>query len=148
MPGDRLIVIANGCVVPEVDEKREQLMEDIYSALAPVLEEYQTFPERINVYDGDVFSQVKNRCPKCKKQLRLRRVEPDSTNGATAPAVCSNCGWTGDVVYRIIDIVENLDDHPECVFNPESVVENYGVEPLYVPHTNTTSHFFRPREEE
>ncbi|SDJ54957.1 hypothetical protein SAMN05216226_1057 [Halovenus aranensis] len=28
MPGDRLIVIADGCIVPEVDEKREQLMDD------------------------------------------------------------------------------------------------------------------------
>lgn len=144
MPGDRLIVIANGCVVPEDDEKQEQLMKDIYLALASVLAEHRTFPEAIDVHGGDVYSQIKDRCPECHKQLRLRRVEPDSSNGATAPAVC-DCGWRGDVIYRIIDIVENLDD-PDHFFNPDSVVENYGVEPLYVPHTDTPSHFFRPGE--
>jgi hypothetical protein len=145
MPDDRLIMIANGCIVPEDNDKKEQLMEDIYSALASVLIEYQTFPERINVYDGDVYSQVEDRCPECNKQLRLRRVEPDSSNGATAPAVC-DCGWRSDVVYRIIDIVENLDD-PDSFFEPDSVVENYGVEPQYVPHTDTTLHTFKPGED-
>lgn len=145
MPGDRLIVIANGCVVPEVDEKREQLMDDISSALESVLDEHQTFPETIEVHGGDVYSQVEDRCPECNKQLRLRRVEPDSSNGATAPAVCE-CGWKGDVLYRIIDIVENLDDS-DSFFEPDSVVENYGVEPLYVPHTDTSTHFFRPGED-
>lgn len=120
-------------------------MDDISSALESVLNEHQTFPETIEVHGGDVYSQIKDRCPECNKQLRLRRVEPDTSNGATAPAVCE-CGWRGDVLYRIIDIVENLDDS-DSFFEPDSVVENYCVEPLYVPHTDTTSHFFRLGED-
>lgn len=148
MPETRLIVMADGCVLPDVDENREQLLEDINAALAQVLSEYQAIPDRIRIFDGDVYSSVDDRCPECGKQLRLRRVEPDTSNGATAPASCE-CGWNGDVVYRIIDIVENLHENPMRVFyHPDSVVEMYDIDPLYVPHTNASQYSFRPPEPE
>jgi len=58
------------------------------------------------VSTGYRYAQVPATCPLCSERLDLQSVHLDIENGALASAVCSNeeCDWSGDAVYRIIDL--------------------------------------------
>lgn len=84
----------------------------------------------IDVSTGYRYAQVPVTCPLCSKRLDLQSVHLDTENGALASAVCSSdqCDWSGDAVYRIIDLEGSESD----AF--ESSVLTGDITPSYLPY--------------
>jgi hypothetical protein len=84
----------------------------------------------IDISTGYRYAQVPATCPLCSKRLDLQSVHPDTENGALASAVCSSdeCDWSGDAVYRIIDLEGSESD----AF--ESSVLTGDITPSYHPY--------------
>ena len=60
----------------------------------------------LSVTTGSRYAQVPAVCPHCGEPVCLESTHMDDENGAFASAVCQSgaCAWSGDAVYRIIDL--------------------------------------------
>lgn len=81
----------------------------------------------IDVSTGYRYAQVPATCPPCSEQLDLQSVHLDTENGALGSAVCSSdqCDWSGDAVYRIIDLEGSESDAFESSVLTGDIVPNY-----------------------
>jgi len=133
-----VIALAECCDLPDDGKLKEELMQD----LAKTFAEYGVSPDHIKLFDGDMYAQtnVHTQCPECRERLKFGSFELGPENGARAGAVCS-CGWSGDAIYRLIDLHE--DDVDEETKNnrtelePESCVANNILDVIYTPYTST-----------
>lgn len=71
--------------------------------------------------------KFRRRAPLCSERLDLQSVHLDTENGALASAVWSSdqCGWSGDAVYRIIDLEGNESDAFESSVLTGDIAPNY-----------------------
>jgi hypothetical protein len=105
----RLTITVDGADLPINEDGRHALLNDLKTAVRDQLEErhgVETDQDDITVATGYRYAQVPADCPLCSERLDLLNVHLDEENGAYAHASCSSedCGWSGDAVYRIVDL--------------------------------------------
>ena len=105
----RLTITVDGVELPVHEEMRHALLGDLRAAIQDRLVErhgVEVDQDDITVATGYRYAQVPAECPLCSERLDLLSVHLDTENGAYASAMCSSdhCEWSGDAVYRIIDL--------------------------------------------
>ncbi|MFP8958855.1 hypothetical protein ACLI4Y_19300 (plasmid) [Natrialbaceae archaeon A-CW3] len=129
----RVTTTLDSAKLPVDEEARNALLTEFRSRVGHLVEELRG----IDADQGDVdvsigyrYAQVPATCPLCSERLDLQSVHLDTENGALASAVCSSdqCNWSGDAVYRIIDLEGGESD----AF--ESSVLTGDIAPSYPPY--------------
>jgi hypothetical protein len=105
----RLTIRVDGVELPVDEEMRYALLDDLRTAVRDRLKErhgVKVDQDDITVATGYRYAHVPADCPLCSKRLDLLSVHLDTENGAYASATCSSdhCDWSGDAIYRIVDL--------------------------------------------
>lgn len=103
----RLTLTAEGVALPADRERRGTIVDAIGEHLGSVLlEHYDVSPRSIQGHTGYRYQQVADDCPACGTRLKLTRGYLDAENGAQATAECpaAECGWSGQAIYRLVDL--------------------------------------------
>lgn len=105
----RLTITVDGADLPVDEETRHVLLGDLRAAIRDRLVDchgVEVDQDDITIATGYRYAQVPAECPLCSEQLDLLSVHLNNENGAYASAGCSDedCEWSGDAVYRIIDL--------------------------------------------
>ncbi|ELY84420.1 hypothetical protein [Natrinema gari] len=129
----RLTITVDGADLPINEDGRHALLDDLKTAVRDQLEErhgVETDQDDITVATGYRYAQVPADCPRCHERLDLLSVHLDEENGAYASATCSSedCDWSGDAVYRIVDLEGSETDAIE------SSVLTGDIAPTYSPY--------------
>jgi len=129
----RLTITVDGADLPINEDGRHALLDDLKTAVRDQIEErhgVETDQDDITVTTGYRYAQVPADCPLCSERLDLLSVHLDTQNGAYASATCSSedCEWSGDAVYRIVDLKGSETDAIE------SSVLTGDIAPTYSPY--------------
>lgn len=83
--------------------------------------------DNISISTGHQYTGIDDRCPACETKLELTRVQPDTENGAHAPARCpdDDCEWVGTAVYRLIDLESETGESHESAVSSGDITPNY-----------------------
>jgi len=105
----RLTITVDGVELPVDEEMRHALLDDLRVAVRDRIGErhgVEVDQDDITIATGYRYAQVPAECPLCSERLDLLSVHLNNENGAYASAKCSDedCEWSGDAVYRIIDL--------------------------------------------
>ncbi|GAB7020281.1 hypothetical protein [Halostagnicola bangensis] len=142
--GCQLTLQLEEVAVPTDEADHEQFLDDLETALEAVLTEHGLDADHLRAIGGHSYSAIDDRCPVCSSELKLIEPALDPYNGAHARASCE-CGWSGEAVYRLIDlheptsgsdersVVDNAESGTE-VFDENSSVSLYDLEPKYYPY--------------
>lgn len=133
---DRIGIHVEASELPEDDEALAALAIELGTAIREVLEARGIEPDDLRCTNGHSYAAIPDRCPVCDKHLELTEFSLDASNGGHASARC-DCGWTGDAIYRLIDLHERREtSDTEFLVDPEKVssVHLHDVEPRYVPY--------------
>ena len=132
--GDHLSIATHNVDLPRDDDDRTELLEHIESAVKEVLADHGLEPSHLTLYDGHMYSHLKNRCPQCDERVIIYNLHLSPDNGAAAKAKCE-CGWRGRATYRLIDFTEDISDQDvstsKALFDYASCVRLYGINPHY-----------------
>jgi predicted RNA-binding Zn-ribbon protein involved in translation (DUF1610 family) len=132
--GDHISIATHNVDLPRDDADRTELLRQVESAVEDVLADHGLEPSHLTLYDGHMYSQIKNRCPQCGERVTIYNLHLGHDNGATAEAKCE-CGWKGKATYRLIDFTEDISDQDvstdNALFNYASCVRLYDIDPLY-----------------
>lgn len=129
----RLTITVDDADFPVDETVRHTLLDNLGSQIRNLLVENHG----IEVDQNDIavatcyrYAQVPADCPLCGERLDLLSVHLDDENGAYASAMCpdEDCEWSGDAVYRIIDLEGSETD----AF--ESSVLTGDITPEYYPY--------------
>lgn len=130
---NRLQAILKGCYLPASERKRNRIIANFEKALAEVSQVYGLPVEDTRIIDGHLYSEIEFRCPKCSKPLSLRSPRLQD-NAAFALASCQSCHWSGEAIYRAIDLM--VEEDSESGSFPElhyaSAVRRGQFWPIYV----------------
>lgn len=129
----RVSITLNGAELPLDEQARNALLAEFRSRIGHLVEGLHGIDADqgdIDVSTGYRYAQVPATCPLCSERLDLQSVHLDTENGALTSAVCSSdqCDWSGDAVYRIIDLEGSESD----AF--ESSVLTGDITPSYLPY--------------
>ena len=129
----RLTITVGDVDLPVDENVRHALLDDLRAAVRDRFEEshgVEVDQADITVATGYRYVQVPAECPLCSEELDLLSVHLNTENGAYASATCSSdhCEWSGDAVYRIVDLEGSKSDAVE------SSVLTGDITPNYVPY--------------
>ncbi|WP_254526033.1 hypothetical protein [Natrinema caseinilyticum] len=129
----RVTITLDSAKLPVDEQDRNALLTEFRSRVGHLVEGLRRIDaeqDDIDISTGYHYAQVPVTCPLCSEQLDLQSVHLDTENGALASAVCSSeeCDWSGDAVYRIIDLEGSESD----AF--ESSVLTGDIAPDYLPY--------------
>lgn len=133
--GDRLNVHIEAADLPE-DEALANLAVELGAAIRDVLAAHEIDPDSLRCINGHAYATIPAQCPVCDDRLELTGFTLDASNGGHATARCE-CGWSGDAIYRLIDLQEHRDlTEGELIVDPEQVssVHLHDVNPQYTPY--------------
>ena len=126
----RVTITLDSAELPVDEQARNALLNEFHSRVGHLVEGLHG----IDVDQGDIdvstgyrYAQVPATCPLCSKRLDLQSVHLDTENGALASAVCSSdqCDWSGDAVYRIVDLEGSESDAFESSVLTGDIAPNY-----------------------
>lgn len=105
----RLTITVDGVELSVDEEMRHALLDDLRVGVCDRFKERhgaEVDQDDITVGTGYRYAQVPAECPLCSEKLDLLSIHLNTENGAYASAMYSNnhCEWSGDAVYRIIDL--------------------------------------------
>ena len=105
----RITITLDSAELPVDEQVRNALLTEFRSRVGHLVEGLRGIDaeqDDIDISTGYRYAQVPATCPLCSERLDLQSVHLDTENGALASAVCSSdeCDWSGDAVYRIIDL--------------------------------------------
>jgi len=105
----RITITLDSAELPVDQQARNALLTEFRSRVGHLVEGLRGIDADqgdVDVSTGYRYAQVPATCPLCSERLDLQSVHLDTENGALASAVCSSdqCDWSGDAVYRIIDL--------------------------------------------
>ena len=105
----RITITLDSAELPVDEQVRNALLTEFRSRVGHLVEGLRGIDAKqddIDIRTGYRYAQVPATCPLCSERLDLQSVHLDTENGALASAVCSSeeCDWSGDAVYRIIDL--------------------------------------------
>lgn len=129
----RLTITIDAVDLPVAEDARQTVLDEIGEHVSNHLSEQSgldIMDAEMTVATGYWYATVPADCPHCGTEVDLRSIHLDDTNGAFANAVChnENCGWSGDAVYRLIDLEESQGD------TFESSVLTGDITPSYHPY--------------
>ena len=129
----RVTITLDSAKLPIDEQARSALLTEFRSRVGHLVEGLRGIDaeqDDIDISTGYRYAQVPATCPFCSERLDLQSVHLDTENGALASAVCSSdlCNWSGDAVYRIIDLEGSESD----AF--ESSVLTGDIAPDYLPY--------------
>ena len=129
----RVTITLDSAELPVDEQARNALLNEFRSRVGHLVDGLRGIGADqgdIDVSTGYSYAQVPATCPLCSERLDLQSVHLDTENGALASAVCSSeeCNWSGDAVYRIIDLEGSESD----AF--ESSVLTGDIAPDYLPY--------------
>lgn len=105
----RVTITCDSAKLPVDRQARNALLTEFRSRVGHLVEGLRGIDADqgdVDVSTGYRYAQVPATCPLCSERLDLQNVHLYTENGALASAVCSSdqCDWSGDAVYRIIDL--------------------------------------------
>jgi len=105
----RVTITLDSAKLPVDEQARNALLTEFRSRVGHLVDGLRGIDaeqDDIDISTRYRYAQVPATCPLCSKPLDLQSVHLDTGNGALASAVCSSeeCDWSGDAVYRIIDL--------------------------------------------
>ncbi|WP_148416383.1 hypothetical protein [Haloferax sp. KTX1] len=126
----RLTITIDGVDLPVDEEMRHALLDDLRVAVRDrFMERHGVEVDRddITVGTGYRYAQVPAECPLCSERLDLLSVHLNNENGAYASAMCSDedCEWSGDAVYRIVDLEGSESNAVESSVLTGDITPNY-----------------------
>ena len=129
----RITITLDSAELPVDEQVRNALLTEFRSRVGHLVEGLRGIDAKqddIDISTGYRYAQVPATCPFCSERLDLQSVHLDTENGALASAVClsEECDWSGDAVYRIIDLEGSESD----AF--ESSVLTGDIAPSYHPY--------------
>lgn len=129
----RLTITVDGADLPVDETVRHAFLDGLGSQIRDLLVEnhgIKVDQNDVTVATGYRYAQVPAECPLCGERLDLLSVHLDDENGAYTSAMCpdENCEWSGDAVYRIVDLEGSETD----AF--ESSVLTGDITPSYYPY--------------
>lgn len=126
----RITVTVESAKLPVDEDARNALLTEFRSRVSHLCDGLRGTDA--DLADIDVrtdyrYAKVPATCPLCSEQLDLQSIHLDTENGAFASAVCSSgqCGWSGDAVYRIIDLEGSESDAFESSVLTGDIMPNY-----------------------
>jgi len=127
----QVTLTAEGVALPADPRHRTTVVDAIADQLGAVLlDTYGASPRSIQATTGHHYHAVADDCPACGTRLRFTQSYLDAENGAQAVARCraNDCFWTGQAIYRLVDLEGGPgDDH-------ESAVLTGAITPTAVPY--------------
>lgn len=126
----RVTITLDSAELPVDEQARNALLTEFRSRVGHLVEGLRgidTDQGDIDVSTGYRYAQVLATCPLCSERLDLQSVHLDTENGALASAVCSSeeCDWSGDAVYRIVDLEGSESDAFESSVLTGDITPNY-----------------------
>ena len=105
----RVMITIDTVDLPDHTDQRQDVLDDLRDQVLKLLDDHpqaHTADVEISVTTGSRYAQVPAVCPHCGEPVKLESIHMDDENGAFASAVCQSgtCSWSGDAVYRIIDL--------------------------------------------
>ena len=128
----RLTITVTNTNLPEDEAEQQALCQSLETAVGSVLNEtLGDTTADIKAILGDTYTSVSSSCPGCDSALTLNGIHLGENADAYAVARCSaDCGWTGDGVFKLVDLDRNVGDHYE------SEVLAGGIRPEYHRYTD------------
>lgn len=106
---ETVTVTLKDCTLPTDEDKRKVALEALRREVGGVLSVGVKYdPNTVATHVGHHYTEIDDDCPWCGSALELRDFSY-TNNGAIAEANCEHepdCGFRGQVVYRLTDIVE------------------------------------------
>lgn len=142
--GDHVSLLIDRPNLPEDEQRRETLLQDLETAVEAVLDDHGLDADHLQTFDGHTYASIETDCPQCNDRLTLIEPTLGPNNGAFATASCG-CGWRGDAVYRLIDLHEKQprtagddtatdSEEPVAILEESSSVRLYEIKPSYTPY--------------
>lgn len=111
----RLTIAVTNATLPEDEAEQQALCQSLETAVSTILgKTLGDATADIEVMPGHTYTSVSPICPRCDSALTLDGIHLGEGADAYAVARCSaNCGWTGDGVFKLIDLDRSVGDHSE-----------------------------------
>ena len=111
----RLTIAVTNATLPEDEAEQQALCESLKTAVSTILgETFSDSTADIEAILGDMYTSVSPICPRCDSALTLDGIHLGEGADAYAVARCTgDCGWTGDGVFKLVDLDRNVGDHYE-----------------------------------
>ncbi|WP_135827281.1 hypothetical protein [Halorussus ruber] len=111
----RLTIAVTNANLPEDEAEQQALCESLETAVGTVLNEtLGDSTADIEAMLGHTYTSVSPICPACDSALTLDGIHLGEDANAYAVAGCSaDCGWTGDGVYKLVDLDRSVGGHYE-----------------------------------
>ena len=126
----RLSITIGRADLPVDEAVRHGLLDDFGSQIRDLLVEChggEVDQNDITIATGYRYAQVPADCPLCGERLDLLSVHLDDENSAYASAMCpdEDCEWSGDAVYRIVDLEGSETDTFESSVLTDDITPSY-----------------------
>jgi len=129
----RVTITLDSAKLPVDEQARNALLTEFRSRVGHLVDGLRGIDveqDDIDISTGYRYAQVPATCPLCSERLDLQSVHLIQRTGPWLRAECSSdeCDWSGDAVYRIIDLEGSESD----AF--ESSVLTGDIAPSYHPY--------------
>jgi len=107
----RVTLTITNANLPEDEAKQQALCESLERAVDTVLDDATADIESLL---GHTYTSIDRVCPRCDSALTLNGIHLGKGANAYAVARCSaDCGWSGDGVFKLIDLDRSVSGHYE-----------------------------------
>lgn len=125
----QLTITVASVALPVDDQERQAVLNELDEYVNEWLVDHREVDlnAEISVTMGHQYSQVSAVCPRCGEALEVHGIHTDNENGAFAVAVCSgeDCDWSGEAIYRIIDLEGSEGEAYESAVQAGDVIPSY-----------------------
>lgn len=124
----RVTITIEDATLPVVEDDREFILDVLTEVIAEILREHHDVgSSAVGWQLGHQYTQVDLTCPSCGEQLERLSIHMDDGNGAYASVTCPDdgCTWSGDAVYRIIDLEESVGEGWTSAISSGLIVPEY-----------------------
>lgn len=95
--------------LPAAEDRRKAFLATLEETLTTLLATDVDQPTaEVNTRVGYHYATVSPTCPDCDEVLNIQGVHLGDGEDAFAVARCSTCDWTGDAVFKLIDLDESV----------------------------------------
>jgi len=123
----RLTITVTNANLPEDEAEQQALCESLETAVGSVLNEtLGDATADIEAMLGQTYTSVNPICPACDSALTLNGIHLGEGADAHAVARCiGDCGWTGDGLFKLIDLDRNVGGHYESELLAGEITPGY-----------------------
>lgn len=106
---ERLAITVTDVDLPSDETIRDDVLADLRAAVRDRLAAHDAVDmdrTDVSVTTGHQYASLPAACPCCGTALDRQSIHMDDGNGAFVSVVCPSdeCRWSGDAVYRIVDL--------------------------------------------